>query len=481
MQKQKKNEVAANVYSLPSITQTIRYLHAAAGFPTKDSWVKAIKNGNYNTWPGLTVDNVNKHFPESVETQKGHMKKQRQNVRSTKQVVDLLSEDEELTRSVTKHSLVIKIFNAADTVYTDQTGKFPVQSSRGNTSLMVMYDIDANAIDAEPIRGHHDGQMIPAYQNLWKRINRGRVNKPSLHILDNEASDAFKNAIKENCNLQLVPPDTHRRNLAERAIQTFKSHFIAILAGVDPTFPMNLWDRLVPQAVMTLNLLRQSRKNPSISAYQHVNGVFDYNKTPLAPLGCAVEMHESTNRRRTWDPRSLSGWYIGTSTEHYRCHKIFCKRTRSERISDTVVFRHRYITQPEITPEDHIIKAVSDLTAALQKRANTRGKEDMHILKTMNEILNGNNAIHTQKLVTFAEPIVTKAIEPAPEPRVQEVTPREPRVHMTPPEPRVNATLPEGPELSIKSISNKGKPLARVNGSGPTTRSKYLTALNEIT
>ncbi len=105
VQKQKKNEVAANVYSLPSITQTIRYLHAAAGFPTKDSWVKAIKNGNYDTWPGLTVDNVKKHFPESVETQKGHMKKQRQNVRSTKQVVDLLSEDEELTRSVTKHSL----------------------------------------------------------------------------------------------------------------------------------------------------------------------------------------------------------------------------------------------------------------------------------------------------------------------------------------------------------------------------------------
>ena len=121
--------------------------------------------------------------------------------------------------------------------------------------------------------------------------------RPKLHILDNEASAAFKVAIKENCELQLVPPDTHQRNLAERAIQTFKSHFIAILAGVDPSFPMNLWDRLIPQAVMTLNLLRQSHKNPSISAYQHVNGTFDYNKMPLAPLGCAVEMHESANRQ----------------------------------------------------------------------------------------------------------------------------------------------------------------------------------------
>jgi hypothetical protein len=35
---------------------------------------------------------------------------------------------------------------------------------------------------------------------------------------------------------------------------------------------------------------------PSASAYEFVNGKFDYNKFPLAPLGCAVEMHESTNR-----------------------------------------------------------------------------------------------------------------------------------------------------------------------------------------
>jgi hypothetical protein len=60
--------------------QTIRYLHAAAGFPTKDFWIKAIKSGNYATWPGITAKAVNRHFPELVETQKGHMKKQRQNV-----------------------------------------------------------------------------------------------------------------------------------------------------------------------------------------------------------------------------------------------------------------------------------------------------------------------------------------------------------------------------------------------------------------
>ena len=109
-----------------------------------------------------------------------------------------------------------------------------------------------------------------------------------MHILDNEASVAFKAAIRANCNLYLVLPDMHQRNLAEPVIQTFKSHFLAILAGLDPHFPMYLWDCLLPQAVAMLNLLRQSNADKSKSAYEYVNGTFDYNSTPLMLLGCAV-------------------------------------------------------------------------------------------------------------------------------------------------------------------------------------------------
>jgi hypothetical protein len=117
-----------------------------------------------------------------------------------------------------------------------------------------------------------------------------------VHILDDEASAWFKEEIQKNCDLQLVPPDTHWQNLAERAIRTFKSHILAILAGVNPSFPMTLWDRLVPQAVLTLNLLRQAKTDPKMSAYEFVHGKMDYNKMPLAPLGCTVHMHEGTNR-----------------------------------------------------------------------------------------------------------------------------------------------------------------------------------------
>ncbi len=148
---------------------------------------------------------------------------------------------------------------------------------------------------------------------------------------------------------------------------------------------MNMWDRLLPQTVLMLNLLRQSNVAPMVSAYQHVNGVFDYNKMPLAPMGCAVQVHENSERRGTWAANSSDGWYLRTSPEHYRCHVIYSKSTRSERISDTVHFKHRYITEPTLTPEDTIVKALNDLTQALKERRNKKGIEEIDALQWINE------------------------------------------------------------------------------------------------
>ncbi len=76
-QNTKNHEEASNVYSLPSIQQSIKYLHTAARFPIKETWIDAIKYGNFVTWPGLTTTTIRKHFPDSDETQQGHLNKQR--------------------------------------------------------------------------------------------------------------------------------------------------------------------------------------------------------------------------------------------------------------------------------------------------------------------------------------------------------------------------------------------------------------------
>ena len=69
-----------------------------------------------------------------------------------------------------------------------------------------------------------------------------------------------------------------------------------------PDFPLSLWDKLIPQAVMTLNFLRASRVNPKLSAFEQLNGVFDFNRTPLGPLGCKVIFHEMPTARGSWSP-----------------------------------------------------------------------------------------------------------------------------------------------------------------------------------
>jgi hypothetical protein len=116
---------------------------------------------------------------------------------------------------------------------------------------------------------------------------------PKLQILDNEASKLLVDYITgQGIDYQLAPPHVHRRNAAERAISTYKDHFIAGLCSTDKDYPLDLWDKLIPQSVITLNLLRRSRINPQLSAYAQVFGAFDYNKTPLAPPGTQVLVHE---------------------------------------------------------------------------------------------------------------------------------------------------------------------------------------------
>jgi hypothetical protein len=66
-------EYIHNVYELPSIEPTIRYLHGAAGFLAERTWLKAIQRGNYNSWPMINITNVARYFPESEEIQKSHM------------------------------------------------------------------------------------------------------------------------------------------------------------------------------------------------------------------------------------------------------------------------------------------------------------------------------------------------------------------------------------------------------------------------
>ena len=222
--------------------------------------------------------------------------------------------------------------------FSDQTGKFPGTSSRGFKYIFVMYDYDGNSILTEPIKNRSEQELIRAFTKLHDFLVK-RGCKPQFHKLDNECSQALQSALEANkVKFQMAPPHIHRTNAAERAIRTFKDHLLAGLASVDPNFPMYLWDRLLHQATITLNLLRPARLNPNLSAYAFSNGCFNYMSTLLAPPGIRVEIHEKPNNRPSFGYHSTSAFYLGPALNHYRCYRVFVPTTGQERIVDTIAF-----------------------------------------------------------------------------------------------------------------------------------------------
>ena len=74
---------AYSAYDIPSVASLIFYFHAAAGYPVRSTWLKAIGSGNYSTWTGLTLTNATKYCPNATATLLGHLVQKRQGVRST--------------------------------------------------------------------------------------------------------------------------------------------------------------------------------------------------------------------------------------------------------------------------------------------------------------------------------------------------------------------------------------------------------------
>ena len=97
-----------------------------------------------------------------------------------------------------------------------------------------------------------------------------------------------------------MPPQLHQVNAAERVIITWKNHFISILCGLDPLFPIQLWYKLIDQVNLHLNLLRPLKLNPKMAAEAMLNGPFDVNRTPIVPFGNKCLVHEKPVVRGTW-------------------------------------------------------------------------------------------------------------------------------------------------------------------------------------
>ena len=80
-------------------------------------------------------------------------------------------------------------------IYTDQNGQLPVQSSRGNTHVMVIYDHDSNDMLTKPSKHEAVVEHLKSIQEVHQCLN-SRGTQPKIQIMDIEWSSLFKDCIK---------------------------------------------------------------------------------------------------------------------------------------------------------------------------------------------------------------------------------------------------------------------------------------------
>ena len=364
----------------PTIAKLMAYHNATIGSLPVKTLCNAIDNDWLTSFPGLTSAAIRKHLPKSISTTMGHLHMIRKGIRSTTKPTISEIMNEELDpepvlqppRRITNrnHNVAVDVIPFEDLkgiIATDLPGRFPTTSAQGNAYVLVMYDYDSNTINAVAIKNRKTASLIHGYNELYEELKKAGIN-PVLHRLDNETSNELILEIeKKGLEYQIASPGDHRLNYAERAIQTFKNHFIAVLFGCDSTFPAKQWDRLIKQAVMTLNMCRPSRINPKLSAYQQVWGNFDFNKTPLAPPGCKVVVHERAMERGAWACHGVVGYYIGPAMKHYRNYISYIPETKGIRTTNTIEFFPEKVDMPTTATTDRLARATEDLVEILQE------------------------------------------------------------------------------------------------------------------
>jgi hypothetical protein len=146
---------AYNVYEQKSIQDTITYLHACCFSPVTDTWLKSIQNGNFSTWPSVTVENVSKYLWKYDATAKGDLNQIHQNIRSTQPNVEISAPEIEMIQEDKCHCMYATALET-NQIYSDLTGSFPTTSLIGNKDMLILYDYDSNSILYAPMKNKGD-------------------------------------------------------------------------------------------------------------------------------------------------------------------------------------------------------------------------------------------------------------------------------------------------------------------------------------
>ena len=434
-------DLATFTHSVRTRANGVKFAHQSLCSPRISTLLKAVRKGFLKGCPNLSEHLILKYLNPSPATTKGHMKRPRHGIRSTSRIAlqperadpafdvprvpppewmpgpvdfplpieggpNFIADDDESIANMFCYGAFAD--KRSGVVYNDLTGNFPFVSFDGSICFLVVYHYEANAIFAVPIAGLDDKSIFNAYKKTFDELTQ-KGFKPKLNIMDNQATRYIRTFLTtEECKLQLVEPHNHRVNAAERAIQTFKDAFISALATTDKDFPLQLWDKLTPQVIVTLNIMRASRIDPTKSAHEVLYGAYDWNRYPLAPLGCRAVVYEDGDTRGSWASRGVDGWYLGPSQDHYRCDVYYIPETRGYRVSGSTELFPQHCQLPDMSPHQHFRALVDEMSEDIDRQSLTpKGRRILSLLRDRITILLAPPPTPEQQRVTLEEQRVT--------------------------------------------------------------------------
>ena len=200
----------------------MEFYHATFFSPAKSTWLWAITQ-EYLWWsPGLTLDWALKFIQGTkLATIKGHLNVKQQGARST-----AIKDDHPLQEhgNIKTLHVFITLSNIDGKMYSDQTGRFPLPSSRGNKYAVIVYVYDANAILSYTIKNWSTGELLRVFLLVYAKLQTAGF-KPQLHKLDNESFTTLETFIaNNNAALQYTPPEINCTNATKCAVQMWKNN-----------------------------------------------------------------------------------------------------------------------------------------------------------------------------------------------------------------------------------------------------------------
>ena len=149
------------------------FYHQCLGSPAITTFLKAIKNNQLDSFPGLTYELISRHLPQTTADVKGRMTRIQKGIQSTRnpiqeiqdarENVDDMNPTEEIcaVRDVYCYAILADLNTGR--MYSDQTGTFPVQSYSNMQLIFVAYIYDINAVIGIPLKLRTAESMIGAF------------------------------------------------------------------------------------------------------------------------------------------------------------------------------------------------------------------------------------------------------------------------------------------------------------------------------